>query len=129
MGLMLMNLNDTEREGDGERIIINWKVPLPYFRACKRGQKYAYEAMRLLSHVKALFSEKMAYRATHGGVVNHLGSDGGNLANDLKQEHYVKKNRKLTTKLGVQKTLKAVSRVTGASNGLEDININLKHQN
>ena len=33
------------------------------------------------------FSDKMAYRATHGGVVNHLGSDGGNLANDLKQKH------------------------------------------
>ena len=128
MGLMLMNLNDTEREGDGECIIINWKVLLLYFRARKRGQKYAYEAMRFLSHVKALFSEKMAHRATHGRVLNHLGGTGRNVANDLKQEHYVKKNKKLITKLGAQKTLKAVSRVTGASNGIEDININLEHQ-
>ena len=59
MGLMLMNLNDTEIEGDGRRMVINWKVLLLYFRSRKRGQKYAYEAILFLSHVMALYIEKM----------------------------------------------------------------------
>lgn len=56
MGLMLMNLNDTEREGDGARSVLNWKILLLYFRSRKREQKYAFEAMRFLSNVKALYS-------------------------------------------------------------------------
>lgn len=84
MGLMLMNLNDTEREGDGARSVLNWKILLLYFRSRKRGQKYAFEAMRFLSNVKALYSAKMAHRAIHGRFVNQLGGDGRNVANDLK---------------------------------------------
>lgn len=38
MGLMLMNLNDTEKEGDGRRMVINWKILLLYFRSCKWGR-------------------------------------------------------------------------------------------
>ena len=58
MGLMLMNLNDTEREGDGRRMVINWKILLLYFRSRKRGHKYAYEAILFLSHAMALYNEK-----------------------------------------------------------------------
>lgn len=123
-----MNLNDTEREGDGARSVLNWKILLLYFRSRKRGQKYAFEAMRFLSNVKALYSAKMAHRAIHGRFVNQLGGDGRNVANDLKQEHHVKKNKKFITKTGAQKTLKAVTRATGASNGVDDINTNLEEQ-
>lgn len=33
LGVFLMQLNDTEAEGDGERSIRNWKVLMLYFRA------------------------------------------------------------------------------------------------
>ena len=128
MGLFLMQLNDTEREGDGSRIIMNWKMLLLYFRSRKKGQKYAFESMRFISLIKALYTEKMAHRAIHGRVVNYLGGDGKNVANDLKQEHFVKKNKKLINALGAQKTLTAVNRATGASHGIDDIVSNLEKQ-
>ena len=49
-----------------------------------------------------------------------------NVANDLKQEHFVKKNKKLINALGAQKT--AVNRATGASHGIDDIVSNLEKQ-
>lgn len=41
LGVMLMQLNDTEKEGDGDRslIIINWKMLMFYFRCRPRGMK------------------------------------------------------------------------------------------
>ena len=128
MGLFLMQLNDTEREGDGNRIVTNWKMLLLFFRSRRKGQKYAFEAMRFISHIKALYTEKMAHRAMHGRVVNYFGGDGQNVANDLKQEHFVKKNKKLINALGAQKTLTAVSRATAASHGIDDIVSNLEKQ-
>lgn len=31
MGIFLINLNDTEKEGDGNRSVINWKILMLYF--------------------------------------------------------------------------------------------------
>ena len=56
LGMMLVQLNDTEKEGDGDRCITNWKLLMLYFRSRKHGMKYAFEAMRLLTCVKALFT-------------------------------------------------------------------------
>ena len=126
MGLFLMQLNDTECEGNGNRIVTNWKLLL-FSRSRKKGQKYAFEAMRFISHIKALmYTEKMAHRAIHVRVVNYLGGEGKNVANDFKQEHLVKKNKKLINALGAQKTLTAVNRVTGASFEIDDIVINFE---
>ena len=69
LGVMLMQLNDTEKEGDGERSLINWKLLMLYFRARKHGKKYAYEAMRLITCVKGLYTEQMAHHVTQGQFV------------------------------------------------------------
>ena len=45
LGVFLMQLNDTEKEGGGERYLRNWKMLMLYFRAGPRGMKYAFEAM------------------------------------------------------------------------------------
>ena len=50
MGLFLMQLNDTEQEGDGSRIKMNWKMLLLYFRSHKKGEKYAFEYEVYISH-------------------------------------------------------------------------------
>lgn len=115
LGVFLMQLDDTEREGDGNRMMRNWKVLMLINRAGKRGKKYAFEAMRLLTNCRALYSEKMAHRVTHGMFVNPKGGDGKNYANDLKQEHIVKGNKVSLHDLCGNKTLKAVTRLTQAS--------------
>ena len=93
LGVFLLQLDDTEREGDGNRMMRNWKVLMLFERAAKRGKKYAFEAMRLITNCRALYSAKMAHRVIHGMFVNPKGGDGKNYANDLKQEHLVKGNK------------------------------------
>ena len=73
MGMLLLQLNDTEKEGDGERTIINSKVLLLMFR-CTRSKKYAFKMLRLISKVKCQFTEKMAERTIHGRFVNWKGN-------------------------------------------------------
>ena len=58
LGVMLMQLNDTEREGDGDHSLINCKLLMLYFCCWPRRMKYVYEAMRFITCVKASYSEK-----------------------------------------------------------------------
>ena len=115
LGVFLMQLNDTEAEGDGERSIRNWKVLMLYFRARPRGMKYAFEAMRFLTFTKALYSERMAHRVLHGQFVNPKGGNGNNYANDLKMEHEVRNDKAVLKGMCGNKTLKAVQRSTSCS--------------
>lgn len=109
-----MQLNDTEAEGDGQRSLRNWKLLMLYFRSRPRGMKYAFEAMRLITFVKALYSEKMAHRVLHGQFVNPKGGLGKNYANDLKMEHEVKDDKGVLKGLCGNRTLQAVQRCTSA---------------
>lgn len=121
LGVFLMQLNDTEKEGDGERCIINWKLLMMYFRSRKRGMKYAFEAMRLITCTKALLTEQLAHRVIHGQFVNTKGGVGKNIANDLKMETMVKDHKGVLRELCGNKTLKAIQRATSASHGLKSI--------
>ena len=121
LGVFLMQLNDTEKEGDGDRALRNWKLLMLYFRARSRAMKYAYETMRLITYTKALFSEKMAARILYGQFVNIKGGKGNNVANDLKMEHLIKYNKVILHDLSGNKTLKAIQRNTKATYGLQRI--------
>jgi len=121
LGVMLMQLNDTEKEGDGERSIINWKLLMLYFCSRSRGMKYAFEAMRLITCVKALYTEKTAHRIIHGQFVNVRGGKGNNYANDLRMEMTVKADKAILKGMCGNKTLKAIERSTTAAYGLKKI--------
>ncbi len=117
LGMLLMQLNDTEREGDGDRSLINWKLLMLYFRSRSRGMKYAYEAMRFITCVKALYTKKTAHRVLYGQFVNPKGGEGNNYANDLKMEHCIQDNKVSIRGMRANKTLKAVQRCSGSSYG------------
>lgn len=121
LGVFLMQLNDTEKEGDGERALRNWKLLLLYFRARRHAMKYAYEAMRVITYTKALLSEKMAAKILHGQFINVKGGKGINVANDLKMEHLIKYNKVVLHDLCGNKSLKAIQRNTKATHGLQTI--------
>ena len=120
LGMFLMQLNDTEAEGDGGRSLINWKMLLLYFRSRPRGKKYAFEAMRFITCVKGLYTEKIAHRVLHGQFVNPKGGEGSNYANDLKMEHLVGDNKVSLRALCGNKILKAVQRCPAAAYGLKE---------
>ena len=120
LGVLLMQLNDTEKEGDGDRCLMNWKLLMLYFRSRPRGMKYAFEAMRLITCVKALFTEKMAHRVIHGQFVNLRGTGpGNNLANDLRMEMKVKDDKGMLRRMCGNNTLKAVNRSTSSTYGFK----------
>ena len=121
LGVMLMQLNDTEKEGDGERCLRNWKLLMFYFRSRSRGMKYAFEAMRLITFTKALLTEQQAHRVVHRQFINSRGGAGKNIANDLKMETMVKDHKKVLRGLCGNKTLKAIQRATSASHGQKSI--------
>ena len=121
MGVLLMQMNDTEKEGDGEQALRNWKLLLLYFRSPPHAKKYAYEAMRVISYSKALFTEKMATRVLQGQFINIKGGKGNNVANDLKMEHLIKYNKVILHDLCGNKTLKAIQRSSRATHGLQSV--------
>ena len=118
LGFLLMQLNNTEKEGDGNRSLLNWKLLMLYFRCRPRGTKYAFEAMRFITMTKALYTARKAHRVLHGQFVNHKGGAGNNYANDLKMEHIVRNNKDVLKGLCANKTLKAVERSTAAAYGV-----------
>ena len=120
-GLLIMQMNDTEKEGDGERALRNSKFLLLMFRTGSHGKKYAFEMLRTLSKVKCQFTEQMSARTVNGPFVNWKVGNGHNCANDLKQEHLVKFTKNLVRGMGAQKTEKAINRATRAASGLQYI--------
>lgn len=74
MGMMLLQMNDTENEGDGDRAIINSKVLMLMFRSTSRSKKYGFEMLRLISKVKCQMTDQMAARTVHGRFVNWKGN-------------------------------------------------------
>ena len=115
LGVMLMQLNDTEKEGERERSLINWKLLMLYFRSRKHHMKYAYEAMRLITCVNDLYTEQMAHRITHGQFVNVKWGAGNNCANDLRMEMIVKHYKVILKGMCGNKTLKAVEQSSAAA--------------
>ena len=120
LGVFLMQLNDTEAEGDGERSLINWKMLMLYSRCRSRGMKYAFEAMRFLTCVKALYTEKMSHRVVHGQFVNPKGGHGKNYANDLKMAHLICANKVVLKDLGSNKTSTSVQRYSKGAFGMKE---------
>lgn len=114
-----MQLNDTEAEGDRERSIITWKMLMLYYRCRSRGMKYAYEAMRFITCVRALYTERMSHRIIHGQFVNPKGGDGKNYANDLKMEHIICDNKVVLGDFRANKTLTAVQRNSQGAYGVK----------
>lgn len=59
LGLLWHNFHDSIKEGDGERIIRNWKFNLLVYKAAKQ-KNYSIEALTLLLQVNHLLSPRAA---------------------------------------------------------------------
>jgi len=84
--LVVEELSDAIREGDGERVIRVWKFLLLYFRASHR-TKYALEGLTLLAQVSALLPPRLAHQVKWNRFVNTRGKPGCNIPCDLEMEH------------------------------------------
>ncbi len=85
--LFVEEFKDAVHEGDGDRMMVIWKVLLLYFRSTGH-PKYAYEAVNLIAQSSALFTERQAYRLKWCRFVNTSGRPGRNISCDLSNEHW-----------------------------------------
>lgn len=98
-GLLLLELKDAIREGDGERVTRCWKVMLLYFRQAGH-TNYQKEAFEFLAMVNATASPKIAKQVTWGRFVNTQGGMGKNIPVDLHMEHLNRNLKEYIANLG-----------------------------
>jgi len=95
MCLVWHGFHDAVREGDGDRIVLYWKLLLPVFQQQGR-YNYAKEAFLLLAQTFYL-SKRKATELMWNRTVNTSGRTGCNIPCDLHMEHL---NRTLKSVLG-----------------------------
>ena len=82
--LLLRNIKNSIKYGDGERLLHCYRFALLYLKSTKR-TKYSHTILKLLYRIK-LQPEK-AFQLTWGRFINTRGFKGKNIPPDLHLEH------------------------------------------
>ncbi|CAC5375610.1 unnamed protein product [Mytilus coruscus] len=114
-GLHYLQMEDTIKEGDISRIILNLKVCIPIFFAHSCLSKYLFECVDYITKVSCFLSPLDKLRVLEGSMVNLRGGQGNNIEADLVQEHSVRNQKELIRGLGANKSETAISAVTAAA--------------
>lgn len=85
-GLLLLELRDAIREGDGPRVIRCWKFLLLYWRQANH-TKYSLEALHLTAAINATATQRLSEELTWCRFVNIRGKARANIPVDLFMEH------------------------------------------
>lgn len=121
-GLYFLNFLDAVAEGDGERILRQYKYMLMYCRAdTKHSTKYALECLYQFFLVFAILSPRDRERFTWNRSVNNNGVIGKNIPLDLDVEHSNNYLKQAIKNLGPNLTEKAVSRICKSEKGIRKI--------
>lgn len=117
-GLFFVNFLDAIKEGDGTRLMRQYKYMLLYCKADgQASNKYALECLYQTFLVHSLLSPKESLKFVWNRSVNTKGGRGKNIPHDLEVEHsncFVKGGCK---NLGPNVTEKAVQRICNAESG------------
>lgn len=119
-GLLLFELKDSIREGDGQRILRCWKVMLLYFSFAKH-QNYLKEGIRMLATVNGAATPRVAAQITWSRVVNQRGMQGSNIPVDLMNEHLNKSLKSSVSSVGSNITHKTVMQCGQSLHGLQKV--------
>ena len=87
VSFLYLDLRQSIRLEEGENIVRQWRLWLPYFLGTDR-KNYACEAANLMCNLKASFPKHIAFLVTHNRTVNMDGQPGHGKPLDLMQEHY-----------------------------------------
>ena len=114
-GIFFMNFLDAVSEGDGQRLIRQYKY---FMLMCKaddsHSKKYDLECLYQLFLVKSLLSLRDSERSVSNRSVNTLGGKGKNVAMDLDMEHSNRFLKQAIKNLGPNVTENAVDRICRA---------------
>lgn len=127
-GLFFMNFLDAIAEGDGGRMMRQYKYLLLYCRADgTHSTKYALECLYQSFLVNAMLSPRDAERFVWNRTVNNSGKPGKNIALDLDVEHSNNFVKQAIKHLGPNLTEDAVSRICKAENSARTVLENIDH--
>lgn len=118
--LVIAEFNDAVHEGDGERMMVIWKLLLLYFRASGH-KNYALESVNLVAQSLALLSERDAFRLKWCRFVNKRGQKGTNIPCDLAMEHWNKAFKTHLSATGANIRSSTIMRTGMALSTLESI--------
>ena len=117
-GLFFLNFLDAVSEGDGFRLITQYKYMMLYCRADgHHSNKYALQCLYQAFCVNALLSPRDCERFVWNRRVNNKGGRGKNIPLDLEVEHSNLLNKAAIRNLGANVTEKAVQRISCSEGG------------
>ncbi|KAK6175941.1 hypothetical protein SNE40_014314 [Patella caerulea] len=119
--LHLIELDDTAKEGDMSRLLLNCRYSIPFFYSHSALSKYLVENIDFIIKTEYLLSPLQKLRVLEGSFVNVRGGVAQNVESDLVQEHSVCNQKSLIKSLGANKTEKAISRITRAADMISSI--------
>ena len=123
---LFFNFLDSIKEGDGERILRQYKYIMLYCKADgAHSTKYSLECLYQFFLVYAVLSPRDSERFTWNRSVNNTGTKGGNIPLDEDTEHSNNFTKQGIKNLGPNVTEKAVSRLAKAESSSRSILVNL----
>lgn len=117
----IAEMNDTAKEGDLNRAVLNSQYCLPFFYSHSALSKYLVENIDYILKSEVLSSPLQRIRILEGSFTNCHGGIGKNVESDLVQEHSVCNQKKLIKSLGANKSEQAISRVTKSADAIHQI--------
>ena len=119
--VLILQLKDTAKEGDGDRNLINQKLMLSVFKSCNSYAKYSKEMFVAISQVECLLTPQLSEQFKWTYFVNWRGGEGKNMEEDLCHEITNKVAKGMIQMLGPNKTLPSIGKVTKAASGVKTI--------
>ena len=114
--MVIINFLDAISEGDGAKLLRNWKFLLLYFQHDTGSQKYSLEALYLMFQVYALPSPKAAHNLIWNRFSKRKHSRGENIPLDLALEFLNRIFKGAVKKLGPNANPKYVHRICNPMN-------------
>ena len=122
--MLLLQLKDTTKEGDGTKAAINEKVLMSFFKCQNNCSKYAVEMVTAINQKEILLSPRTAEVVKREPFVNWRGGIGNNMDDDMAIEICNSVTKRMVRDMGANKTVNAIDLVSRASVGIEDITSN-----
>ena len=116
--ILLLQMKDTAKEGDGERNLINQKMLLSVFKSLGAFSKYAIEMFVSIAQMECLLTPRLAREFKWGFFVNWRGGAGNNIEDDLAQEISNKLSKNVVQRMGPNKSVSSISKVSKAMSGI-----------
>lgn len=119
-GSLVMVFRDAWAEGDGDRILLCWKVFMVHFFDSSSRSKYAFEAVRLLIQ-KELLPPRLSHDLVWNRCVSSHGGKGRNIPCDLYNEHVNKVIKDLIKNMGPNLTEGAIQRAARSVSAIKAV--------